>query len=338
MIEVWPAYEEFALRIELFGDEVDALAIINPTHRRDARGDSTSCTSTRPSTSSRRRSASSEAVEGIGKELEERLEVFRSEGKLLEAQRLAARTRFDMEMLLEVGHCPGIENYARWFSGRKPGEPPYTLHRLLPRRFPDDRGRIARHAAAGARHVRRRPQPQDARWSSTASACPARWTIGRSGSTSGRSASSRCCSCRRRRGRTSWSSCGGEVVEQVIRPTGLVDPLIHVKPARGQVPDLVEEIKKRAGRQGARAGDDADQAAGGGPERLLPRGGPALQVAALGTGRHRARAGAARAARGGVRRAGRRQPAARRARPAGGVAGRHPRRRQGRLSAAAKRR
>ena len=83
-----------------------------------------------------------------------------NEGKLLEAQRLAARTRFDMEMLLEVGHCPGIENYARWFSGRKPGEPPYTLHRLLPRRFPDGRGRIARHAAAGARHVRRRPQPQ----------------------------------------------------------------------------------------------------------------------------------------------------------------------------------
>ena len=91
---------------------------------------------------------------------------------------------------------------------------------------------------------------------------------------------------------------------------------------------------QEAGRaQGARAGDDADQAAGGGPEQLLPRGGPALQVAALRAGRHRARAGPARAARGGVRRAGRRQPAARGARPAGGVAGGDPRRRQGRLPA-----
>ena len=161
VIEVWPASEEFGLRIELFGDEVDAPGDHQPDHRRDAARRSTSCTSTRPSTSSRRRSASSEAVEGIEQELDERLEQFKTEGKLLEAQRLAARTRFDMEMLLEVGYCPGIENYARWFSGRKPGEPPYTLHRLLPRRLPDGRRRVARHAAAGARHVRRRPQPQD---------------------------------------------------------------------------------------------------------------------------------------------------------------------------------
>ena len=94
---------------------------------------STSCTSTRPSTSSRRRSASSRrsrASAGTGRAAGRSSS---SEGKLLEAQRLAARTRFDMEMLLEVGHCPGIENYARWFSGRKPGEPPYTLSTSSPK-------------------------------------------------------------------------------------------------------------------------------------------------------------------------------------------------------------
>src|SRR5262249_56335344 len=71
-------------------------------------------------------------VGGIEKEREERVAVFRDQGKLLEAQRLSARPRFDMEMLLEVGHCPGIENYARWFSGKAPGEPPYTLLDFFP--------------------------------------------------------------------------------------------------------------------------------------------------------------------------------------------------------------
>ena len=134
VIEVWPASEEFALRIELFGDEVDALAIINPTSGETLR-------------------AAGRAVHLPGQALRHAggahppgrrghpqaswrsgWPSFSSEGKLLEAQRLGARTRFDMEMLLEVGHCPGIENYARWFSGRKPGEPPYTLIDF----FPDD--------------------------------------------------------------------------------------------------------------------------------------------------------------------------------------------------------
>ena len=127
VIEVWPAYEEFALRIELFGDEVDALAIINPTSGETLRGgmeDLYIYPAKHFVTPEERIRA---AVDGIGKELEARLEELKGQGKLLEAQRLAARTRFDMEMLLEVGHCPGIENYARWFSGRKTGEPPYTL-------------------------------------------------------------------------------------------------------------------------------------------------------------------------------------------------------------------
>ena len=75
------------------------------------------------------------AVEGIKKELDDRLDVFKKEGKLLEAQRLAARTKFDIEMLIETGHCPGVGNYARWFSGRNPGEPPYTLMDFFPEDF-----------------------------------------------------------------------------------------------------------------------------------------------------------------------------------------------------------
>src|SRR6202790_4190241 len=131
VIEVWPASEEYALRIELFGDEVDALAIINPTSGETLRPmDEMYVYPPKHFVTPEERIK--EAVEGIGKELEERLAQFRAQGKLLEAQRLSARTRFDMEMLQEVGHCPGIENYARWFSGKAAGEPPYTLLDFFP--------------------------------------------------------------------------------------------------------------------------------------------------------------------------------------------------------------
>jgi excinuclease ABC subunit B len=244
VIEVWPASEEYALRIELFGDEVDALAIINPTTGETLRQlDELYIYPAKHFVTPEERIK--EAVEGIGKELEARLEQFRNEGKLLEAQRLAARTRFDMEMMLEVGHCPGIENYARWFSGRKTGEPPYTLMDFFPEDFlmivdeshvtlPQVRGMFAGDHSRKmtlVEHGFRLPSALDNRpfrfdeWEKHVkralfmSATPAAYELER---------------------------CGGEVVEQVIRPTGLVDPEVHIKPARGQVPDLVEEIKKRA--------------------------------------------------------------------------------------------
>ena len=244
VVEVWPAYEEFGLRIELFGDEIDSLAIINPTSGETLRQlDELYVYPAKHFVTPEERIK--EAVEGIGQELEARLEVFRNEGKLLEAQRLAARTRFDMEMLLEVGHCPGVENYARWFSGRKPGEPPYTLIDFFPEDFlmivdeshatlPQLRGMFAGDHSRKltlVEHGFRLPSALDNRpfrfdeWEKRVktalfmSATPAPYELER---------------------------CGGEVVEQVIRPTGLVDPLVHIKPARGQVPDLVEEIKKRA--------------------------------------------------------------------------------------------
>jgi excinuclease ABC subunit B len=244
VIEVWPAYEEYGFRIELFGDEVDSLAIINPLTGETLRVlDDMYIYPAKHFVTPEERIRG--AVDGIRGELEERLTWFRQNGKLLEAQRLAARTRFDIEMLLEVGHCPGIENYSRWLSNRKPGEPPYTLIDFFPEDFlmivdeshvtlPQVRGMFAGDHSRKmtlVEHGFRLPSALDNRplrfdeWEKRAktalfmSATPGPYELDRT---------------------------GGEVVEQVIRPTGLVDPLLHVKPARGQVPDLIEEIKKRA--------------------------------------------------------------------------------------------
>src|SRR5438552_12070821 len=246
VLEVWPAYEEFAFRIELFGDEVETLAIINPTSGETLRVlEELYIYPAKHFVTPEERIRG--AVEGIRVELEERLAWFRQQGKLLEAQRLAARTRLDIEMLLEVGHCPGVENYARWLSNRRPGEPPYTLLDFFPEDFlmivdeshvtlPQVRGMFAgdhSRKTTLVEHGFRLPSALDNRplrfdeWEKRAkqvlymSATPAVYELEQS---------------------------GGEVVEQVIRPTGLVDPLLHVKPARGQVPDLLAEIKKRAAR------------------------------------------------------------------------------------------
>jgi excinuclease ABC subunit B len=245
VIEVWPASEEYAFRIELFGDEVDALAVINPTSGETLRGnlDDLYVYPAKHFVTPEERIRT--AVEGIDKEMNERVAWFKDQGKLLEAQRLQARTRYDMEMLLEVGHCPGIENYARWFSGRKAGEPPYTLIDFFPEDFlmvvdeshvtlPQVRGMFAGDHSRKltlVEHGFRLPSALDNRplrfdeWEKRLrqvvfmSATPGPFEL---------------------------EVCGGEVVEQVIRPTGLVDPVLHVRPARGQVPDLVGEIRKRA--------------------------------------------------------------------------------------------
>ena len=247
VIELWPAYEEFALRIGLFGDEIDALAIINPTTGETAKVcDELYVFPAKHFVTPAERIT--EAVTGIEKELNDRLIVFREQGKLLEAQRLQARTRFDMEMLLEVGHCPGIENYSRWFTGKAPGEPPFTLIDFFPTDFllvideshasvPQVRAMFAgdySRKTTLVEHGFRLPSALDNRplrfdeWEKRIhqvlfmSATPAAYEL---------------------------EASGGEFVEQVIRPTGLVDPVLYVKPARGQVPDLLEEIKKRTERK-----------------------------------------------------------------------------------------
>jgi excinuclease ABC subunit B len=248
VVEVWPASEEFALRIELFGDEVDALAFINPLTGETIRSvDGLYIYPARHFVTPEDRIKG--AVAGIEKELEERLAVFRSQGKLLEAQRLSARTRFDMEMLLEVGHCPGIENYARWFSGKAPGEPPYTLIDFFPDRdflmivdeshatLPQLRAMFAgdhSRKTTLVEHGFRLPSALDNR--------PLRFDEWEKRLTLAMYMSAT-------PGAYELEACGGEVVEQVIRPTGLVDPILHVKPARGQVGDLLAEIRKRVEKQ-----------------------------------------------------------------------------------------
>jgi len=246
VVECWPAYEEFAFRIELWGDEVEKLSIIDPLTGEAARSeDQIYIYPAKHFVLPQERIDA--ALGEIEAELAERLELFRKEGKLLEAQRLSARTRYDMELLREVGFCPGIENYSRALSQRKPGEPPYTLLDFFPDDFlmiideshatvPQIRGMFAgdhSRKTTLVEHGFRLPMAIDNRplkfdeWgerrkqSLFVSATPGDWELERT---------------------------EGEVVQQVIRPTGLIDPMIHVAPARGQVPHLMQEIRTRAER------------------------------------------------------------------------------------------
>ena len=246
VIELWPAYEEIGYRIELFGDEVERLAIIDPvtggvleTHQEMYVYPAKHFVLPEERIKG--------AVESIGAELEERLKELKEQGKLLEAQRLGARTRYDMEMLMEVGYCSGIENYSRHLAGRKPGETPTTLLDFFPQdsllildeshvSVPQIRGMFAgdfSRKSTLVEHGFRLPSAIDNRplrfdeWERKfdkrlfVSATPSDYEVAMS---------------------------GGEVVEQVIRPTGLVDPIVRVEPARGQVPALLAEIKARAAR------------------------------------------------------------------------------------------
>jgi len=246
-IEVWPASEEYGLRIELFGDVVDALSIINPLS-----GD-TIQTLTELFVYPAKHFVTPEdrtkaAIEGIEGELAARLEQFKQEGKLLEFERLKQRTNHDLDMLREVGYCSGVENYARWFSGRNPGDPPYTLVDFFPENFlcivdeshatlPQIRGMFAGDKARKetlVAHGFRLPSALDNR--------PMRYEEWESRLTCSLMMSAT-------PGSVELEKVGGEVVEQVIRPTGLVDPIIHVRPARGQIADLLKESKIRIERK-----------------------------------------------------------------------------------------
>ncbi len=246
VVECWPAYEEFAYRIELWGDEIEKLTMIDPVSGKESQ--SLKEIYIYPAKHFvLPQSRIDAALDEIREELEATLERFRKEGKLLEAQRLAARTRHDLELMKETGFCPGIENYSRALAGRKPGDPPYTLYDFFPDDFlmfiDESHATIpqirAMYAGDNARkttlveHGFRLPMAKDNRplkfeeWNAKractvlVSATPADWELEQS---------------------------EGEVVEQVIRPTGLVDPVIHVVPARGQVAHLLVQIKDRTAR------------------------------------------------------------------------------------------
>jgi excinuclease ABC subunit B len=247
IVEVVPSYEEHALRIGLFGDEVDELAWFDPlTGKVLRRLDKIAVYPKSHFVTSRDRTKV--AAETIKEELQQRRSDLESEGKLLEAQRLHQRTMFDLEMIREIGYCHGIENYARHLTGRPPGAPPPTLldylpddalvivdesHQTVPQvrgMFHGDRSRKEVLVAYGFRL----PSALDNRplnfeeWEERVkqvvfvSATPGPYEL---------------------------SKAGGVVVEQVIRPTGLMDPPIEVRPVRGQVDDLLGEIRDRAGRK-----------------------------------------------------------------------------------------
>ncbi len=245
IVEIFPAYEDSsAVRIEFFGDRVEGLCEIDPLRGKvERRVNKTAIYPASHYVTTEERIKI--AIDGIRTELKERLEELRAQNKLLEAQRLEQRTLYDLELLHEMGFCPGIENYSRHLTGRKPGEPPPTLLSY----FPDDfllfideshvtvpqiggmyRGDRSRKETL-VEYGFRLPSALDNRplnfeefegivnQAIYVSATPAEYELKK--------------------------SCG-LVVEQLIRPTGLTDPAVLVRPARAQVDDLLEEIRKRA--------------------------------------------------------------------------------------------
>ena len=242
-IDVFPAeHAEMALRIELFDDEVESLQLFDPLTGR-VRQKIPRFTVYPSSHYVTPRETVMRAVETIKAELRERLELFHSEGKLVEAQRLEQRTRFDLEMLQELGFCKGIENYSRHFSGAAPGEPPPTLVDYLPpdalmlldeshvligqlnAMYNGDRSRKENLVQYGFRlpsALDNRPLKfpefeRKMRQAVFVSATPADYEKQKT----------------------------GQVVEQVVRPTGLVDPIVQVRPATSQVDDVLSEINAR---------------------------------------------------------------------------------------------
>ncbi|HEY8544706.1 MAG TPA: excinuclease ABC subunit UvrB [Acidimicrobiales bacterium] len=244
-IEVHPAYEEHALRIELFGDEIERITEVDPLTGEQIRElqDLWIYPATHYVAGEERMR---KAITRIEAELAERLAWFEKKGKLLEAQRLRMRTQYDLEMMQELGYCSGIENYSAPIDGRGPGDPPYTLldffpkdylliidesHQAVPQlhgQYEGDRSRkeqLIEHGFRLPSAADNRPLKFDEILERInqvifLSATPAAYEL----------------------------EVSSQVVEQVVRPTGLVDPEVMVRPTKGQIDDLVEEINKRVER------------------------------------------------------------------------------------------
>lgn len=243
-VEVWPSYEEFAYRLEFWGDEVERLSIINPTSGEVI--DKLEQVYIYPAKHFvLPEERIHNAVDDIRKELRERLELFKSQGKLLEAQRLSARTRYDVEMMMEMGYCPGIENYSRPLSGRKEGEPPYTLFDFFPKDYllivDESHATVPQVGAMynGDRNRKVTLVEHGFRLPSALDNRPLRFVEWRERVNQVVYVSAT-------PGPFELEQTGGEVVEQVVRPTGLLDPVIEVVSARGQVPHLLGQIRERS--------------------------------------------------------------------------------------------
>jgi excinuclease ABC subunit B len=243
VVELHPSYESFAIRFEFFGSEVEKISYVNPVSSEILAEEEQ--VFIYPAQHYVVRSDRVEAaIEGIKTELEQRLQEYRQEGKLLEAQRLQARTMYDIEMLQEVGFCSGIENYSRHLAGLPAGAKPYTLIDYFPKDFllfideshatipqlramwAGDRSRksvLVEHGFRLPSALDNRPlrfEEFEEKWADVifVSATPSQFEL---------------------------EKCDNEVVEQVIRPTGLIDPKIIVYPARKQIEHLTGEIERR---------------------------------------------------------------------------------------------
>jgi excinuclease ABC subunit B len=299
-LEVWPAYEKYALRLDLFGDEIERLELINPTSGEVLAEERQfflfpAVHYVMPE------DQLAQVMAAIQKELDDRVLQLRHEGKLLEAQRLIGRTKYDLEMIQEVGYCSGIENYSRFFDGRARGERPYCLMDYFDYAPPAEGSEIAKQRASETGEESERAKQRASETGTTSDPDSLSRSLAVSPSSSrpnfrdwlliideshvtlpqiramyfgDRSRKEvlvehgfRLPSALDNRplkfeefesivpqilfvsatpGPYELERTGGEVAEQVIRPTGLLDPEIEVKPARGQVPDLVERCKERA--------------------------------------------------------------------------------------------
>ena len=243
VLEVGPAYEDRIIRVEFFGDEIDAIRYVDPVTGNILQSlDALNVYPARHFVTPDDRLE--EACEAIEEELRNRLDELEKAGSLLEAQRLEQRTRYDLELLREIGYCNGVENYSRHLAGRKPGEPPESLIDYFPKDWllvvdeshvsvPQIRGMyngdqarkkvLIEHGFRLPSAADNRPLKAEEFWEKVnqcifVSATPGDWEIEQS---------------------------EGQDVEQVIRPTGVVDPEIFVRPTEGQVDDLLGEIKDR---------------------------------------------------------------------------------------------
>ena len=247
VLEIGPAYEDRLVRIELFGDEVEAIRYVDPTTGEILQSlETINIYPAKHFVTPKERLA--DAIKAIRAELRERLDLLNGQGRLLEAQRLEQRTTYDLEMLEQVGYCNGVENYARHLAGRPAGTPPECLIDYFPddwllvvdeshvtcsqlqAMYNGDQSRkqvLIEHgfrlpSAADNRPLKGEEFWQKARQSIFVSATPGNWELEQS---------------------------DGQVVEQVIRPTGVLDPIVEVRPTDGQVDDLLGEIRLRAEKQ-----------------------------------------------------------------------------------------
>ncbi len=244
VLEIGPAYEDRLIRIELFGDEVEAIRYVDPTTGEILESlEQVSVYPAKHFVTPKERLES--AISAIRGELKTQLDKFTYEGKLLEAQRLEQRTKYDLEMLKEVGYCNGVENYARHLSGREEGSPPECLIDYFPKdwllvvdeshvtcpqlhaMYNGDQSRkkvLIDHGFRLPSAADNRPLKCEEFWEKSKqtlfiSATPGQWEL---------------------------DQCDGEFIEQVIRPTGVLDPVIDVRPSEGQIEDLLSEIRIRA--------------------------------------------------------------------------------------------